>query len=198
MADQSGGEGWWQASDQRWYPPEQRAEPSSPAPPQPGGSEPPGPGYWEASDGNWYPPEAQAGAPTRSQTFGSGVLVLPAGTELSSLWKRFGNLILGTVLMIVTLVIGYVIWAFIVYGRGQTPAKQLLDMYVVDERTGLPASWGTMFVRGWVIDGFVGQVTFGLFGLVSALWIFSGDTHQRLTDKMVHTIVVDAPNGLPV
>lgn len=124
-------------------------------------------------------------------------LALPPGTQLSSLGKRFGNSLLAGVLMLVTLIIGYVIWAFMIYGRGQTPAKQVLNMYVIDERTGRPATWGTMFLRGWIIDGVIGQLTVGLFGLVSALWIFSGDKHQRLTDKMVHTIVVDAPNGLP-
>ena len=111
---------------------------------------------------------------------------------------RFGNYVLGAVLMVVTLFIGYAIWALFVYGRGQTPAKQLLNMYVIDERTGQPASWGTMFVRGFAIDGLLGGLTGGLFNVVSALVIFGGDNNQRLTDKMVTTIVVDAPNGLPV
>ena len=100
-------------------------------------------------------------------------------------------------LVTVTLVIGYIIWAFIIYGRGQTPAKQLLNMYVLDERTGRAASWGTMFLRGFVIDGFL-PFFCGIWPLLSGLWIFSGDSRQRLTDKMVSTIVVDAPNGLPV
>jgi uncharacterized RDD family membrane protein YckC len=178
-------------------------------PPQPPtADEPPGPGYWKASDGNWYPPESSPApttppvptappGPAMAQMPAAYGPAVPAGTELSGLGKRFGNFLLGIVLMIVTLGIGYLIWAFIAYGQGQTPAKQVLKMYVVDERTGLPASWGTMFLRGWIIDGLLGQITFGVFGLVSALWIFSGDTHQRLTDKMVKTIVVDAPNGLP-
>ena len=100
-------------------------------------------------------------------------------------------------LAIVTLIIGYVIWAFIAYSRGQNPAKQILNMSVIDERIGQPATWGTMLLRGWVIDGLLGQVTFGLFNLVSAFWIFSGESTQRLTDKMVKTLVVDAPAGLP-
>ena len=122
---------------------------------------------------------------------------MPAGVQLSSRGKRFGNFLLSLVLMIVTLGIGYMIWALVVYGRGQTPAKQLLNMYVVDERTGRAATWGTMFLRGWVIDGLLGMLTSSLFSLVSAVWIFVGDKHQRLTDKMVNTLVVDAPNGLP-
>jgi len=125
-------------------------------------------------------------------------VAVPAGTQLSSLGKRLGGALLTAVLVLVTLFIGYVIWAFIAYSKGQNPAKQLLNMYVIDDRTGQPATWGTMFVRGFLIDGVLGQVTFGIFGLVSTFWIFAGDTRQRLTDKMVHTVVVDAPNGLPV
>ncbi len=47
MSDASQGEGWWQASDGKWYPP----------------SEPPGDGYWQADDGKWYPPDS-AGPPS--------------------------------------------------------------------------------------------------------------------------------------
>jgi uncharacterized RDD family membrane protein YckC len=172
-------------------------------PPSPEDYEPPGPGYWKASDGEWYPPElhpSRGGAAIGQGQYSTGYRpgILPAGTRLSSLAKRFGGSLLSLLLVIVTLGIGYMIWALIVYGQGQTPAKQLLNMYVIDERTGQVASWGTMFVRGFVIDGLVGLFTLGLFDLVSALWIFSGDRRQRLTDKMVNTIVVDAPGGLRV
>ncbi|MBI2704429.1 MAG: hypothetical protein HYX32_03950 [Actinobacteria bacterium] len=43
MSDNPQGQGWWQAADGKWYPPDQ----------------PPGPGWWKASDGNWYPPQGQ-------------------------------------------------------------------------------------------------------------------------------------------
>ena len=39
-------EGWWQASDGQWYPPH--------------ASE----GWWQASDGQWYPPSARPATPT--------------------------------------------------------------------------------------------------------------------------------------
>jgi uncharacterized RDD family membrane protein YckC len=198
MADQSGGEGWWQASDLKWYPPDQRLVNDPLPPPLPPADQSPGPGYWMASDGNWYPPESQPGAATMGQWSAAGYeLTLPPGTQLSSRWKRLGGALVTSVLIVVTLVIGYIVWAFAIYGRGQTPAKQLLNMYVVDDRTGQPASWGTMFLRGWIIDGVLGQMTFGLFSLVSALWIFGNDKNQRLTDKMLNTLVIDAPSGFP-
>jgi hypothetical protein len=49
VSDTSQGEGWWLASDGKWYAPELR-----PAPPP---STAPGPGWWAASDGRWYAPE---------------------------------------------------------------------------------------------------------------------------------------------
>lgn len=90
----------------------------------------------------------------------------------------------------------YVIWAVIVWSRGQTPAKQLLGMYVIDVETGMPATWGKMFLRGFVIDQVLGRITLGIFNLISAIWIFSNPENQRLTDKMVSTIVVDDPAGI--
>ena len=136
------------------------------------------------------PPPAPAAAATQVTT------AVPEGTVLSSLGKRFGGSILTFVLIVVTLGIGYLIWAAIAYGKGQTPAKQILKMYVIDIETGLPATWGKMFIRGFVIDGVINSITSGLFWLVSTIWIFTNPERQRLTDKMVKTIVVDAPNGL--
>jgi uncharacterized RDD family membrane protein YckC len=136
------------------------------------------------------PPPAAPTAAAQATT------AVPEGTVLSSLGKRFGGALLTTVLVMVTLGIGYLIWAAIAYGKGQTPAKQILKMYVIDTETGLPATWGKMFMRGFVLDGVVNGFTGGLFSLVSAIWIFTNPERQRLTDKILKTIVVDAPNGL--
>ncbi len=54
MSDFSQGPNWWQASDGKWYPPEQHPNHQLTLPPPPVQSNP---GYWQASDGNWYPPE---------------------------------------------------------------------------------------------------------------------------------------------
>lgn len=138
------------------------------------------------------PPAAAAGAGAGAQA----TVAVPEGTVLSSLGKRFGGLLLTVLLIVVTLGIGYLIWAAIAYGKGQTPAKQILKMYVIDTETGMPATWGKMFLRGFVIDGVLNIITGQIFGLLSAIWIFTNPQHQRLTDKIAKTIVVDAPNGL--
>src|SRR5437879_2310544 len=62
MSDVSQGQGWWQASDDKWYPPQGTPHPQ-PATPRSAQSAP-GPGGGQASDGKWYPPEARPGSAT--------------------------------------------------------------------------------------------------------------------------------------
>jgi uncharacterized RDD family membrane protein YckC len=145
---------------------------------------------------NTVPPPPPPAATATAAAAAQATTAVPEGTVLSSLGKRFGGALLTGVLIVVTLGIGYLIWAAIAYGKGQTPAKQILKMYVIDTETGLPATWGKMFVRNVVIDGLLNSITFSVFWLVSSIWIFTNPERQRLTDKMVKTIVVDAPNGL--
>ncbi|MGA8681792.1 MAG: hypothetical protein WB592_15030, partial [Acidimicrobiales bacterium] len=51
------GEGWWIASDGKWYP--ANAHPDAPTQQSPVSESdlPPAEGWWKASDGNWYAPE---------------------------------------------------------------------------------------------------------------------------------------------
>lgn len=122
-----------------------------------------------------------------------------AGTpELSSVGKRFGAYLLEVVLFIVTLGIGWLIWALIILGRGQTPAKQIMNMRVVEMDSGQAAGWGKMFVREVLLKGIgmtiVSSVTFGL-GLILYFWLTWDDKNQELWDKAVSTVVVDDPDG---
>jgi hypothetical protein len=62
MSEVSQGPGWWQASDGKWYRPDQHPNyqppaPTTTAPPPSGAAAPLGPGWWQASDGRWYPPQ---------------------------------------------------------------------------------------------------------------------------------------------
>jgi len=65
---------------------------------------------------------------------------------------------------VVTLGIGWLIWALVVFGRGQTPAKQVLKMRVVTLRTGEKATWGRMFVREIVAKPLVGVLSLVTLG----------------------------------
>jgi hypothetical protein len=60
--DTKAGNGWWQASDGYWYPPDARPDvPWHGEACGPHGEQPPGPGWWLASDYQWYPPDARPG-----------------------------------------------------------------------------------------------------------------------------------------
>ena len=77
MTDAPQGPGWWQASDGKWYPPEQA----------PGGAtgstgpadRPPGPGWWQASAGTWYPPAQAPGAGSGATSGSTGPADGPQG-----------------------------------------------------------------------------------------------------------------------
>lgn len=114
---------------------------------------------------------------------------------LTSVGRRLGGLLLDTVLAIVTLGIGWLIWLLVVMGRGQTPAKQLMHMRVVKTDDGTAATWGKMFVREFpakIVIGFLAAFTI----YIIYLWPIWDDKNQELWDKMVDTVVVDDPQDL--
>jgi uncharacterized RDD family membrane protein YckC len=121
------------------------------------------------------------------------VQMLPVPPEqLASPGRRFAGMLLTIVLMIVTLFIGYLVWAIIAWTKSRTPAKQVLGMQVINARTGAPATFGEMVMRQVVwslVLGIASSITFGILGIVDAFFVFSG-TRQRLLDRMANTLVV--------
>ena len=118
---------------------------------------------------------------------------LPPGVHLSSPARRFGGYLLEGLLSVVTLGIGWLIWAFVIFGRGQTPAKQVLNMRVVTLRTGERSTWGRMFVREIVAKPLVAMVSVVTLGIAN-FWLIWDSRNQELWDKVVATIVVNDPN----
>ncbi len=101
--------------------------------------------------------------------------------------------------MIVTLFIGWIIWLFIAWGKGQTPAKQLLHMRYVNVDNGQVADFGKSAVRDFVfrylVAGLISAVTLYIGFLVMAFMIFDRDkNYQAGWDRMAHTVVVDDSN----
>lgn len=64
---------------------------------------------------------------------------------------RLGGYALDLVLLFSTCFIGWMIWSLVIWGQGLTPGKQILRMKVVSSLTGLPATWGHMAVRQFLI-----------------------------------------------
>lgn len=136
---------------------------------------------------------------------------------------RLGGNVLDVALLLtsaITLFLGWLIWSLVLWGNGQTPAKQILRMRVYSIDTGKPASWGHMAVRQFLIPmafssiyipffvaamavsvdssdfatgsiAILGSIAVIALQLCDALWIFKGNERQRLTDRWARTYVVN-------
>jgi uncharacterized RDD family membrane protein YckC len=120
-------------------------------------------------------------------------LVLPQGVQLASVGRRIGAYFLAIPLAIVTLGIGYVIWGLILWGRGQTPALQVLGMRCWRPETRSVAGWWWMALRevvGRIVDGILSLIT----GLVSFILMVTGKERKSLHDYVAGTVVLHDPD----
>jgi uncharacterized RDD family membrane protein YckC len=120
--------------------------------------------------------------------------VLPSGVSPASPGIRLAAYVLEGVLAFVTLGIGWLIWASMTAGAGQTPAKRILKIRVIDSRRLIPVGFSKMFwVRG-LLAGIVAQLailcTLGIL-LFMPFW---DKRKQNLWDKISSTYVVRDPN----
>lgn len=114
------------------------------------------------------------------------------GWELATYPQRVIAYLLDVALLLLTLIIGYLIWWAIVLGRAQTPGKQIVGIHVIND-AGEPLTWGYMFLREFVIKGLVGGFLSGFAGIyfvVDHIWPLFDDDRQTIHDKMVKTLVV--------
>ena len=121
---------------------------------------------------------------------------------LASRGQRFGALFLELLLVVVTLLIGWLIWSLIVYSRGQSPAKQVLKMRVVRLESHRAANWGWMALRELLLKAAVITFLAGVF-LLGIVWIIvngivllNNDRNQTVWDKMLKTVVIRDPHHL--
>jgi uncharacterized RDD family membrane protein YckC len=120
-------------------------------------------------------------------------LLLPDGVQLASIGRRIGAWFLAIPLAIVTLGIGYVIWGLIVWGRGQTPALQVLGMRVWRPQTNRVATWGWMALReiiGRFAEGILSIITL----LASFILMCAGKERKTIHDHIAGTVVLHDPN----
>ena len=93
----------------------------------------------------------------------------------------------------VTLGIGWLIWSVILWSQGTTPGHKLLHQTIVDEKTLQPLTWDRMAIRELLFKGFIGGIlsslTYGLFYLADALFIFRED-RRAIHDHMARTLVI--------
>lgn len=167
--------------------------PGQPEPTPPHQPSPP-PGY-PAPPPAYGAPPAGYGAPPPAYQPG-GQYGMPPGfgypPNLSSAGKRFGAFLLEIGLAIVTLGIGWLVWDLIVWKDGQSPAKQVLKMRILNAQTGRPLTWGESFVRNFLCYGLIGAVPLLglLYRIIGACFVFNDD-RRALWDRMVNSVVVD-------
>lgn len=115
----------------------------------------------------------------------------------ASFQHRLGAIVLDATLIVVTLGIGWVIWSFIVWGEGQTPAKKILRLRTINFTNGRSATWGHMGIREGLVPITVSIASALTGGIASIAWIiveivFYFTKNQRtLRDYWVKTAVVN-------
>ena len=109
--------------------------------------------------------------------------------DLASPSVRLGAYLLETILITVTLGIGWMVWALVISGNGQTPAKKIMDLTVIDKISLKPLSLGKMFWLRGVLGYFATIIVTITLGLLS-LMPFWDRHNQNLWDKFSSSYVV--------
>ena len=110
---------------------------------------------------------------------------------------RLGGIALDAALCFVTFGIGWIIWALVIWGEGQTPAKQILKMRTINFTNGRPASWGHMAIREFLIPltvGIANGLTFyvaGVAWLVVEIVFYFTKNQRTLRDYWAKTAVIN-------
>lgn len=194
------------------YPPQQPPPgypPQQPPPGYPPQQPPPGyppPGQPQQPPQGWQPPPNQpygyAAAPAAytggGQPGPAGTvfdqntgLYLPPGTQLATIGRRIGAFFLSLVLVVVTLVIGYLVWGLIAWSKGTSPALQVLGMKVYEPNNHKVAGFGRMALRN-IVGGLVDGIA--IDGVVSFIMFLASAKRQSLHDLVASTVVLHDPN----
>ena len=118
-----------------------------------------------------------------------GVLALP----LLAIAQEWGNANTDSVDPVgVTALAGFSVLAnvqtYLLATSGQTIGKRVMQIRVVDARTGRYPGWVRLVILRAYVNGLFAAATFGLYGLVDALFIFRND-RRTLHDRLARTRV---------
>ena len=118
----------------------------------------------------------------------------------ASIKIRFLAYIAESLLFVLTLGIGWLIWYVIMAQQGLSPARQLFKLRIASSETLEIVTPGYAFIRGFGVyfllfnaaAALLGSITFGLgfvFTIFSAILIFR-ENRQTLWDQLTKTIVI--------
>ncbi len=134
------------------------------------------------------------GAATDAQWFcrNCGEYLPAPGTERTAagLWRRFFALWIDSILIVLLLIVGWLIWFFFTAKEGQTPGKKLLGLRVI-VLDGTVALVGTMWLREVVIKRILWAVI--PLSIIAYIWALFDKDRQAVHDKMVKTYVIYHP-----
>ncbi len=178
MSDTSQGPGWWQASDGKWYPPEQGA-----AAPPPGPPTGPPPGAAAAAPGFAGTPGAPGQLAEWPQRALGGLIDFIGPGIVAGILGQ-GSTALGNLLSL--LVLAWALYNGYLNGTtGRSVGKRIVGLKVVGEATGQPIGGGLGIVR--YIAHFVDSLIC-LVGWFFPLW---DAKKQTIADKIMKTVVLD-------
>jgi uncharacterized RDD family membrane protein YckC len=103
---------------------------------------------------------------------------------------RFGAFMLDALLAVFTFGIGWLILDIVLWQQSTSPAKKMLNLRIVDTKTGAPASMTQMLLREGLGKLVLGSVTSGILWLVSAVLILADPTRKAVWDYLGTTTVV--------
>jgi len=123
---------------------------------------------------------------------------------VASEWTRAGEFFLELVLMVCTFGFGWVGWWIIAWADGQSPAKVVLHLHVVNDADGRVSSFGRMAVREALGKGVAGGAALvavyygrvwlialvGVYLSVNAVLALSDPRCRTWWDRLTKTVVV--------
>ena len=139
-------------------------------------------------------PNPVPGPPAMPLVPGAPTVALPQGVQVANPWLRFGSYLLEGLLVTITLGIGWLIWAAMIAGTGQTPAKRLLKLRVIGADSMRPVGFAKMFFVRGIVGGWVASIAIMFTLGVLAFMPFWDRRHQNIWDKVSNTYVVVDPN----
>jgi uncharacterized RDD family membrane protein YckC len=175
MSDTSQGPGWWQASDGKWYPPEQ-APGGAPAPLA--GSPDSSP-YGELAD---WGPRALGILIDFLMIFVLWIVAFIVVIVLGAISSTLGALV-GLVLYL-ALAVAWLYLGYLVGQNGRSPGMAIIGLRCVSQETGQTIGGGMGVVRtiAHIIDSLICYI-----GWLFPLWDVQ---RQTIADKLVKTVVL--------
>ena len=127
------------------------------------------------------------------------------GHAVASLGTRVGAFLLELVLIPCTFAFGWVGWWIIAWADGQSPAKVVLHLHIVNAEDGRLASFGRMALREALGKGVAGLLVAGsayygvlwvtglgvLYGLAGAALAVADPRRRTPWDRLARTVVVE-------